>query len=98
MSGDPSETSGSGGFVECLDKRLFWDVEVADIDADRHRRFIIQRVLERGSLEDIRSTIRHYGLSVFTSEAQRIRSLDSVTLAFAACLGNVGKETFRCYA
>ena len=29
-------------------------------------------------------------------EAQQIRSLDPVTLAFAACLGNVKEETFRC--
>jgi len=27
---------------------------------------------------------------------QQIRSLDPVTLAFAACLGNVKEETFRC--
>ena len=32
------------------------------------------------------------------AEAQQIRSLDPVTLAFAACLGNVKEETFRCYS
>lgn len=55
-------------------------------------------VLERGSLEDIRATVAHYTMPVVIAEAQQIRSLDPVTLAFAACLGNVKEETFRCYA
>lgn len=79
-----------------LDKSLFWDVDIADIDEKRHKRFIIQRVLERGGLEDIRRTIGYYGLSVLTSEAQQIRSLDPVTLAFASCVCQVPKESFRC--
>ena len=84
-------------FVQGLSRRLFWDVDPATIDEQAHRRYVIQRVLERGSLEDIRATIAHYTLPVVISEAQQIRSLDPVTLAFAACLGNVKEETFRCY-
>ena len=55
-------------------------------------------MLERGSLEDIRATIAHYTMPFMIAEAQQIRSLDPVTLAFAACLGNVKEETFRCYS
>ena len=33
---------------------------------------------------------------VVIKEAQEIRSLDPVTLAFASCIGNVPKESFRC--
>ena len=83
-------------FVKSLDKRLFWDVGIADIGERRHRRFIIQRVLERGSMEDIRGTVRHYGMPEFTAEAKMIRSLDPITLSFAACLCKVPKEAFRC--
>ena len=53
--------------------------------------------LERGTLEDIRATVAHYTMPFMIAEAQQIRSLDPVTLAFAACLGNVKEETFRCY-
>ena len=84
-------------FVKSLSQRLFWDVAPETIDEHTHCRYIIQRVLERGGLEDIRATIRHYTLPVLIAEAQQIRSLDPVTLAFAACLGNVKEETFRCY-
>ena len=83
-------------FVQRLSRRLFWDVDPETIDDRAHGRYVIQRVRERGSLEDIRATVAHYTLPFMISEAQQIRSLDPVTLAFAACLGNVKEETFRC--
>jgi hypothetical protein len=85
-------------FLESLSRRLFWDVDPETIDDRLHCRYVIQRVLERGSLEDIRATIAHYTMPFLIAEAQQIRSLDPVTLAFAACLGNVKEETFRCYS
>lgn len=84
-------------FVQSLSPRLFWDVDPETIDDCAHCRYIIQRVLERGTLEDIRATITHYTLPRLIAEARQLPSLDPVTLAFAACLGNVKKESFRCY-
>ena len=84
-------------FVRNLSQRLFWDVDPETIDDHAHRRYVIQRVLERGSLEDIRATVSHYTMPVLIAEAQQIRSLDPVTLAFSACLGNVKEKTFRAY-
>lgn len=86
------------GFVQSLSHRLFWDVDINEIDESVHCRFIIQRVLERGCLDDIRATISHYTLRFMISQAQQIRDLDPVTLAFAACIGNVEENTFRCYS
>lgn len=83
-------------FVKSLSQRLFWDVDPETIDDHAHCRYVIQRVLERGTLEDIRATVAHYTMPFLIAEAQQIRSLDPVTLAFAACLGNVKEETFRC--
>ena len=85
-------------FIKSLSQRLFWDVDPETIDDQVHCQYVIQRVLERGNLEDIRATVSHYTMPVMIAEAQQIRSLDPVTLAFAACLGNVKEETFRCYS
>ena len=85
-------------FVQSLSRSLFWDVDPETVDEVKHRRFIIQRVLERGNYGELKSLIAHYTMPVVIGEAQRIRSLDPVTLAFASCLGNVGEETFRCFA
>lgn len=92
-----SQEDDSNGLVRRLSKRLFWDVPVSSIDDRTHMKFIVQRVLERGNLDDIRLMIGYYSLPVVINAAQEIRSLDPVTLAFASCLGNVPKESFRCY-
>lgn len=85
------------GLVRMLSKRLFWDVPIESLEDDVHKRFIVQRVLERGGVNDIRLMMNHYSLSVVAEEAREIRSLDPVTLAFASCLINEPEENFRCY-
>ena len=85
------------GLVRCLSKRLFWDVSIESIEENTHKRFIVQRVLERGCVKDIRQLISHYSLSVVAEEAREIRSLDPVTLSFASCLINQPEESFKCY-
>ena len=85
-------------FVRSLSTELFWDVDLDTIDENEHRRFIIERVLSRGTFPDMKGLIAHYTLPVVVAEAQQARSLDPVTLSFAACLGNVDERSFRCYA
>ena len=84
-------------FIQSLSQELFWDVDPETIDDQTHRRYVIGRVLERGELPDLRKTVAFYSMPVVVSEAQQMRALDPVTLAFAACLGNVKEDTFRCF-
>lgn len=83
-------------YILSLTPELFWDVDRDTVDEVSHRRFVIERVLERGDLSDLRATVAHYSMPTVVAEAQQIRSLDPVTLAFAACLGDVSEESFRC--
>ena len=92
-----AERSLEKGVVRRLSKRLFWDVPIESIEENTHKRFIVQRVLERGGVKDIRQLISYYSLSVVAEEAREIRSLDPVTLSFASCLINQPEESFKCY-
>ncbi|MBQ4439922.1 MAG: hypothetical protein II909_02135 [Kiritimatiellae bacterium] len=83
-----TKANSAPDFVHTLKKRLFWDVDIDSIDEQKHRRFVIQRVFERGDLEDIRKTIGRYSLAVVASEYAQMRSLDPVTDAFLACICN----------
>jgi hypothetical protein len=40
---------------------LFWDVSPASLDFEKHKRFILARVLEKGRLSDVRWLIRQFG-------------------------------------
>lgn len=45
-----------------LSKALFWDADITQADMERHCGFIIQRVLEYGSLEDWRLIQSYFGI------------------------------------
>lgn len=78
-------------------KQLFWDVNPDEIDLEKHRKFIVQRVLERGRDSDWERLKACYTISGIVESAQQLRSLEPSALAFIACVGNVKKESFRCY-
>lgn len=37
-----------------LSHHLFWDTDVANVNLDEHWRFIVVRVMERGTLKDVK--------------------------------------------
>lgn len=84
-------------FVSQLSGSLFWDVNPEEINDEQNKRFIIQRVLERGTRNDWFLINQKYSLKVIVQEAQQMPSLEPKALAYVACMGNVPKESFRCY-
>ena len=83
-------------FVASLSPHLFWDVDREQVDPEKHRRSIIQRVLERGSWDDWKAVKAEYTLPSIVEEARNMRSLEPTALAFVSCVGHVPKESFRC--
>ena len=95
MEDEKTNADVSTSFLETLNRRIFWDVQFAAIDEVKHRSFVIRRVLECGSLADIQRTIAHYKTSVVAEEVRQMRSLDPITLSFAARLCNVDQESLK---
>ena len=44
-----------------FDRRIFRDVNFDTLDYDKRARFVIERVFERGDVDDIRQCRRYYG-------------------------------------
>lgn len=84
-------------FVKQLSSSLFWDVDISEIDDEKNKRFIIQRVLERGTHNDWILINKRYSLQGIVQEAMQMRSLEPKALSYIAIMGNVPKEEFRCY-
>ena len=78
-------------------EHLFWDVVREEIDMDIHAAFVVQRVLEYGTMADWRLLRAYYGLEHIVSLCQMMRTLDPVCLSFISAIANTPKETFRCY-
>lgn len=47
-------------------RRIFWDVDFDKLDYDKKSSFVIERVFERGAVEDIRQCRRYYGDEMIT--------------------------------
>ena len=78
-------------------RTLFWDIDPATLDIERHKKYVVARVLEYGTLEDWRLLLRRFTLESIIAVAQTLRTLDPKALSFLSVIGNVPQESFRCY-
>jgi hypothetical protein len=76
---------------------LFWDTDPTTIDWDKHARYVMTRVLCRGTLEDLKKLIELYGRDRISREIVQVRYLDKRTLNFCSVIFDIPKEKFRCY-
>ncbi len=83
--------------VHTFSRNLFWDADPAGIDLQRNKRYVVQRVLERGTVEDMRSAFHIYGLDDVIATAKTLRTLEPKALSFIACVANEPRGNFRCY-
>jgi hypothetical protein len=80
-----------------LSKVIFWDIDFDKLDYEKHRNYIIEKVLMYGKITDWRAIQAYYGNEMIKEVALNIRSLDAKTLAFVSGIFNIPKQQFRCY-
>jgi hypothetical protein len=76
---------------------IFWDVNPAMLDLEAHKRFIIERVAQRGRWSDWQECLRLYGHETVKNVLLQARSLDKKTLSYCSFIFGIPKEEFRCY-
>lgn len=75
---------------------LFWDVNPAEMDADRSAPLILSRVVELGTLEDWLKVRRHYGDERMIGVLTGLRCLSKQAVAFCCAVFDLDQEDFRC--
>lgn len=80
-----------------LHKRIFWDVDFDKIDYQNKAAFVIERVFERGDVDDIRQARRFYGDDVIVNVLKNLKYLSDIRLYLAAAIYNLEPSQFRCY-
>ena len=80
-----------------FNKRIFWDVVFKNINYDTKANFVIERVFERGDLDDIRNCRRYYGDEKITEALMNAKFLPEHTIYFASAVFNKPLKDFRCY-
>ena len=80
-----------------FEKRIFWDVNFEQIDYDAKANFVIERVFERGDVEDIRQCRRYYGDEKVAYALLNAKFLPLQTIHFASAIIDKPITEFRCY-
>ena len=80
-----------------FNKRIFWDVNFETLDYDAKANFIIERVFERGDVEDIRQCRRYYGDEKIREVLLNAKYLPIHRLYLASAIIKESLNSFRCY-
>ncbi len=80
-----------------FDKRIFWDVAFDTLDYINKASFIIERVFERGDVEDIRQCRRYYGDEKIRMVLTKAKWLSLHTIYLASALFENELTDYQCY-
>ncbi len=83
--------------IKLLSKHLFWDVNIFDINEQKHKKFIIKKVLQYGTFADWKIVLKFYGKGTIINIAKTIKDLDKKTLSFLSLISGIPKTEFLCY-
>ncbi|MBL7906539.1 MAG: hypothetical protein JNL22_16055 [Bacteroidales bacterium] len=76
---------------------LFWDVDVDQLDEQKHRNYIVQQVLSYGNMEEFRLIIDFYGINQVKESIKQAGYFDPKTVSFITGFFNIRKEEMQCY-
>ncbi len=79
------------------DKRLFWEVDLNTLDPLEHQQYIIERVFERGTWNDLKKLADIYKIGDIKNALKKARWLDEKTMYFVSAYFNIPLQEMRCY-
>jgi hypothetical protein len=80
-----------------LSKRAFWDIDMNEIDFEKHAVYVTEKVIERGKAEDFKEILRFYGFEKLKNLALQAQYLSDMSINFCCILFKVKPTDFKCY-
>jgi hypothetical protein len=77
-------------------KTLFWEYDFEKIDWQKMRNLVVQRVIERGRIDDFYAILNLYGLEGVVAEIKRIPYLNAKDQAFVCSVFNINRKELKC--
>jgi len=76
---------------------LLWEYDVTKFDWNAMRIVVLQRVIERGRLDDFYAALNLYGKKAFMEGLKEIPSLSDKDINFVHVIFGIKKEELKCY-
>lgn len=78
-------------------RTLLWDYNPDQINWHEMRVVVVQRVIERGRMDDFYALLNLYGFEGVKNAIKHIPYLNSKDLSFVCSVFNLKKEDLKCY-
>ena len=78
-------------------KGLFWDIDESKLDYEKNAEWIIQRIFERGDLDDIFLLVYYYGKEKVISILKNAKGLKKSDMFLASLMFQLQPTDFLCY-
>lgn len=76
---------------------LLWEYDLSQINWVEMRTLVVQRVIERGRIDDFYAILNLYGLEGVKAAIKQISYLNPKDLSFVCSVFNLRKEDLKCY-
>lgn len=76
---------------------LFWDTNFNKLDMERHAAFIIVRVMERGTREEVQFVWQYYGAAIIKKHLLEAKFLHKKTISYFANKFAVSRTQFKSF-
>ena len=76
---------------------LLWEYNLDQIDWNAMQTIVLQRVIERGRLDDFYAALNRYGKKEFVKGIKNIPYLNDKDIAFVCTVFNLKKQDLKCY-
>ena len=76
---------------------LFWDIDVNKLNYETSADFVIERIFERGDVDDIRQCRRYYGDEKIRKALTNAKWLSLETVYLAVAILNNELTDYKCY-
>lgn len=77
---------------------LFWDIDISKLNWSRHRQLIVERVIQRGTLNAIKEVTAHYGIHEIRNIIKQIPYLEKRDMAFVNIYFDIPLNELKCYS
>lgn len=84
--------------INSISKSLLWEYDLSNFDWDYMKVIVVQRVIERGWMDDFYGAINKYGgIDNIREIIKDIPVLSEKDMNFVCAIFNLKKEDLRCY-
>ena len=76
---------------------LLWEFQNKDVDFGEMKTTVVQRVIERGRMNDFYAILNLYGENEVKAIIKNISYLNNKDIAFVCAIFNLKREDLKCY-